>query len=357
MDKRTLRIGASEAPAALGLDEFTSPARYAAQKLGLVERDPDNDATRLGRVLEHGVAQDFCDRHSVRLRSWPSTKSTTTPWLSATPDRVIFPDDMSHDFRQRFDIERNEVVLLECKTTGLASYQPPRKLAQVWGAPLTDQVPGKYVVQTQVQGRVMGEELADLGFFVGRVFVSALLPSRGTVDYIVRVDPELGASIVGRLDHFVDEYLVKELSPPPETEDDWRMIGDLLRRDHRGEKTTIKATPGTKEHDALTRFAVHHRALELHGIGKEQARAELIQLIGNGYALEADEVGRVLLTSPREVSAPKLNKATLADDVVALADELRHLDPDNPMTARLAELLKKHTRQHTKGRVLMPYLK
>jgi len=351
MRKDLIRIGASEAAAPLGLSEWVSPTRYYAEKLGLVERDGDSEAAFLGRHVEHSVASAFAEKHDVRLSPWASVRSVARPWLGATPDRVIFPDDMSEAFRRTFDVERDEIVLLEVKTTGLASYQPPRKIDLKWGAPHTSDIPAGYLVQAHVQAIVMAESVEPLGLDVRKVIVPALLPGRGVVDFVVRVDWDMARNIVANLARFVDVHLVPEVPPPAEDEDDWRIFGDSLRVPM-ARKEKIHADVGTPLHDLLIRYRGYAHAEEVAKLGKAQARAALIDAIGDGYGVEADNIGSVILTSPKEVTTPKIAKAAFADSVLAEVKE-----HDGELADRIRALAAAHTHARPTGRVLRPYFK
>lgn len=358
MKKELIRIGASESAAPLGLDEWTSPSRFFARTLKLIDRDDESEAAFLGKHVEHGIADAFAATHDVRMQRWPSVRSTRKRWLGATPDRVIFPDDMSDQFRRRFQVDDpNEVVLWEGKTTGLGSYQPPRKLEQVWGAPMSDQVPARYVVQVQMQMEVMNEELSAWDQFVDKVVLSALIPGRGLVHFMIRRDVNMANQIVTRLEDFIDRHIVTEIAPPPETDEDWKLFGDMLRRPMKPGGAVLTALPGSKHYELLKLLHFYDNALDVAELGKAQTRAKLIEAIGDDYAIAADDLGKVILTNPKEVGAPKLNKSHLADDVVGLVEELKHLEPDNTLLRRLEAMIASNTRAAVTGRVLRPYWK
>lgn len=366
MKRGDIVIGASEAATALDLDDYRTPLQLYAEKVGLIDRDDeDTEAAWLGRHLEHSIADAFAEKHDVILATSPSLRATSKPWLRATPDRLILPGGMSQSFRRAFDIDPDEVVGIEIKTTGLASFKPARKLAEEWGAPGSDVVPQRYVVQTLVQAGVVNEHLvarersplmpmlvdARPDLVVRRVLVVALLPGRGLVEYVVRSDPSAVAAVVGALDLFVEQHLVPEVPPAPQTADDWRILGDALRRKADPAKVVRKIDDAD---DPVSIAVGAHLAataqLEAAEIEKARLRARLIEIIGDGYAVETP-MGKALLTAPSEKSTPRLSSKAFADDVIEVINEEAKLAP-SPLTTRLLDLVEKHTKSHTTGRTL-----
>lgn len=377
MKRGDIVIGASEAATALDLDEHRTPLQLYAEKVGLIDRDDeDSEAAWLGRHLEHSIADAFAEKHDVILAASPSLRAMSKPWLRATPDRLILPGGMSQSFRRAFDVEPDEIVGIEIKTTGLASFKPPRKLAEDWGAPGSDVVPQRYVVQTLLQALVVNEHLripreivagrsrpskptplmpliidTREDIVVRKVIVVALLPGRGLVDYVVKADPSASAAVVGGLDLFVEQHLVPEVPPAAVTADDWRILGDALRRKADPAKVVRKIDdPDDPVSIAVGAHLAASAQLEAAEIEKARLRARLIEVIGDGYAVDTP-MGRALLTAPSEKSTPRLSSKAFADDVIEILNEEAKLAP-SPLTSRLLDLVAKHTKSHTTGRTL-----
>lgn len=95
-------IGGSDAAAIVGLNEYASPFSVWADKRGLTEDKPDNEAMRQGRDLEDYVAQRFCAETGKRVKRCNYTLyNPLYPFAHANIDRSIVGENAG----------------LECKTT------------------------------------------------------------------------------------------------------------------------------------------------------------------------------------------------------------------------------------------------
>lgn len=65
---RRTGITGSDAAAIVGLDRYRSPFDVYADKLGLKQEQPDNEAMRQGRDLEEYVASRFCEQTGKKVR-------------------------------------------------------------------------------------------------------------------------------------------------------------------------------------------------------------------------------------------------------------------------------------------------
>lgn len=93
--RRSLGIGASEAPAVLGASRFGSPYSVVAEKMGLGE-PPDVDALRWGIRFEKWIVCDFADETGRRVDHNTSLlQSRVFPFIIATPDG--FQESEDHD--------------------------------------------------------------------------------------------------------------------------------------------------------------------------------------------------------------------------------------------------------------------
>lgn len=95
-------IGASDVPAIFGLG-FVSPARFAAQKRGILPRDPEpstpGDPRAVGNRLEAAALAEYVEHHGTpgetgclhtRITRWTHP---TIPWLAVSPDALVTPDE------------------------------------------------------------------------------------------------------------------------------------------------------------------------------------------------------------------------------------------------------------------------
>lgn len=102
LNLRRRSIGGSDAAAIVGLNEYASPFSVWADKRGLTEDKPDNEAMRQGRDLEDYVAQRFCSETGKRVKRCNYTLyNSSYPFAHANIDRSIVGENAG----------------LECKTT------------------------------------------------------------------------------------------------------------------------------------------------------------------------------------------------------------------------------------------------
>lgn len=139
-EARSQCIGASEIAAAAGLSPYQTALELYARKRNELPPIEDNDAMRMGRLLEPVVKAEFVRSSGLALRD-PNPPMFIHPdfnVISATPDGII-----------------DDATLLECKT---ASW----RMKGFWGDEDTDAVPDHYLCQTQAQMAVMGADLVHL---------------------------------------------------------------------------------------------------------------------------------------------------------------------------------------------------
>jgi len=96
-----IEIGSSDAPVIMGVSPHLTPWQLWAQKLGMIEPPPENEAMRWGSHLEQRVAEGFIKehlaQHIVGIKSgWTFSPhrtwhATDRKWQRATPD-VIYTD-------------------------------------------------------------------------------------------------------------------------------------------------------------------------------------------------------------------------------------------------------------------------
>lgn len=152
-------IGASDVPAIFGLG-FVSPARFAAQKRGIIARDPEpstpSDPRAVGNRLEAAALAEYVEHHSTPGE--PSRLYTgitrwthpTIPWLAVSPDALMMPDESPFG---------DVLGLVQCKiprmVSALAEYAPDRPegygLAATLADPQGPAVPRDYALQCLVE--------------------------------------------------------------------------------------------------------------------------------------------------------------------------------------------------------------
>lgn len=140
--ERRLGIGGSDAAAILGLSKWRTPYDVYADKLGLVDEAPDNEAMLWGRLQEPLIRQQYADR---------TGRAVTVPGSS-----LVHP---VHGFmRANLDGATDDQRVFEAKTA---------RTAQDWGEPGTDEVPQAYLLQVQHYMIVTGFAVADVAVLIG----------------------------------------------------------------------------------------------------------------------------------------------------------------------------------------------
>ena len=154
-------IGASDVPAIFGLG-FVSPARFAAQKRGILPRDPEpstpDDPRAVGNRLEAAALAEYVEHHGTpgetghlhtRITRWTHP---TVPWLAVSPDALATDGSL--------DDESTDVLgLVQAKIPrspgALLDYAPDRPEGYGIAATLADQrgpaVPRDYALQCLVE--------------------------------------------------------------------------------------------------------------------------------------------------------------------------------------------------------------
>ena len=97
-------LGASEAPAACGIDSHKTPLLLANEKWGTVDAEPTGEAARWGQLLEPIIIEEVGRRLETKPQANQQTfQHDSIPFLIATPDAFIEIDGV--------------VVPLQVKTT------------------------------------------------------------------------------------------------------------------------------------------------------------------------------------------------------------------------------------------------
>lgn len=142
---RTDFIGSTDAGTIAGLDPYKSRLQLYYEKRGEIEPDPAGDAAYFGNLLEDIVASVYAERSGCKVRRVNKRRyHKENPWMAAQIDRDIVGTKKQ----------------LECKT---ASFM----LRDTWGKPGTDEVPERYLLQTQHALAVTGNEVCDLAVLIG----------------------------------------------------------------------------------------------------------------------------------------------------------------------------------------------
>ena len=206
LKEREYGIGASEVGAILGLSPFETPFSLWLKKTKQVEPDPENQAMKMGHLLEPVVAQLWEEATGEKvIKASAADIIYVHPeydFMRATPDRVV----------------RGRKKLLECKTT----------VTEVDG----DDIFPHWLAQCQFQMYVTGIHDVDLAWLVkGRYFGYINVP----------YDPEFAEFIAERVKEFWNDCVIGGKEPDLISVNDFAMKGS-------DPGTTIDADEETLSH-------------------------------------------------------------------------------------------------------------
>lgn len=214
---RTKYIGGSDIGAILGLSKFRTPLEVWMEKTGKETKLLDSLPLRFGSFAEEFVASEYARStgsellHDERIYIHP-----THSFMSAHIDRFVLGDE----------ITKLPTRILECKTAN------PFTRSE-WGEPGTDQVPMSYLCQCIWYMAITNIEQCDLAVLFG---------NNDFRIYEIARELELEGLVIEKAQHFWNEYVLKDIPPPPQTETDYQTL--FKRSDP---SKTIEATSKTVE--------------------------------------------------------------------------------------------------------------
>ncbi len=210
-EARRTFIGASDAPAVLGISPWATPLDVWADKLNLGQRFEGNLSTDMGHALEELIAREWQRVNKVwsLWRPGLTLRHEEFPHIAASVDGVANPPlDATTDE----ETIRNAEELVECKYVGPT-------VAWQW----RDGVPVYVQAQCQVQMAVTGAK---------RVHVAALIVDYGPQFFTAAIerDDAVIDEIVGRLNQFWAEHIETQQRPDIDLAWNAHKVSDALAR-------------------------------------------------------------------------------------------------------------------------------
>jgi putative phage-type endonuclease len=188
-------IGGSDAAAIVGLDRYRSPFDVYANKLGLKQEQPDNEAMRQGRDLEEYVASRFCEQTGKKVRRRNAIlQHPEHLWMLGNIDRWVVGENAG----------------FEAKTTSVLNRA---KFSQ-------GEFPPSYYVQCMHYMAVTGAE---------RWYLAVLVLNKAFhIFEIERDEAEIEALITAEK-YFWENHVLKQIPPAPDgTESTSELIKQLF---------------------------------------------------------------------------------------------------------------------------------
>lgn len=172
-------IGGSEAAALVGLSKWASPFSVWADKLGMTEAKPENEAMRIGKDLEEYVAKRWSEATGKKVRRENNFLiNPQYPFAHATVDRLVIGEDAG----------------LECKTTSRLNVKRFKGV----------EFPEEYYVQCV-------HYLACVG--CARWHLAVLVLGEGFYEFTLERDEEEIAALMAEEERFWTEYVLAKKSP------------------------------------------------------------------------------------------------------------------------------------------------
>lgn len=319
LELRKSGIGASELPAVLGLDPYTTPIDVYALKTGLIASDAGNVNTRLGDLMEPVLLTLYGEMRSAVVYPSPGTlRHSAEPWLLATPDAVA-----------------GDVAPIPPGHVGWAPVAPIDRVVEVkhrghwnrsgWGVAGTDQVPDSVAIQVHAQLAVTGYAFGDVAVLIGGGDLRF---------YRIHADECLMATALEIGRHFWTHHVQARVIPPATPQDNEK-LGRLLRQ------STELLKPATMEVEcALAELRDIRIRMKEDQLERDRLEAVLKAYIGADAGVQGD-AGRVTWKTSRPGSTT---------DWAAVA-KLLNERYDCPL---YAEIVQQHSREVPGSRRFLP---
>jgi len=194
---RSKYLGGSDIGAILGLSRFRSPLEVWMEKTGKEVKKLDSLPLRFGSFAESFVASEYSRSliHDESIYVHPEYS-----FMSAHIDRFVLEDSSSSS--------SSPTRILECKTAN------PFSLGD-WGEVGSDEVPLTYLCQC-----IWYMAITDLN----RIDLAVLFGNADFRIYEISRDLELESTILQKANFFWNEYVLKDVPPPAQSEADCQTL-------------------------------------------------------------------------------------------------------------------------------------
>lgn len=246
-EDRRRGIGSSDVATILGLNPWATPYDLWLVKTGQAAGPQENEAMRIGTVLEEGVLALAADRLGERIVKPTSTFVGCHPYMRANVDGMV-----------RQAKRGSEIV--EAKTTGTTAQ---------WGDEHTAEVPEHVKAQVMFQMMCASSDVAHIACLQGDYGLRLKM-------YRVGFDAEYAEYIGERVTRFW-EHNVLGLVPPEGTP-----TLEVLKRLRRDEQAAVVQI----DPDLFVQDAAAQRLLREVSAAADESRARLIAALGQATAGE-----------------------------------------------------------------------
>lgn len=189
--RRLAGITATDVAAIVGVHPYRSRIDIWLEKRGQAPEWVDTERSRWGDLLEPVIRSDYAERHGVRVEVPGTLAHPQRDWLLATPDGIVYQIGSAEPERG-----------LEIKTH---TY----RVAHLYGAPGTDEVPLHELCQCAINLAVTGLERWDLVPFI----------DGQPTEYTILRDEELIAGLTEQCERFLVDNVHGGAVPEPDGSD------------------------------------------------------------------------------------------------------------------------------------------
>ena len=190
--ERAKGLGSSDAGTVMGVSPFSTPLDLWKIKLGIAPPIPETDAMRNGHFLEPAVAEFFAAKSHSTIDyttegDWIAADDQR-PYLRVSPDRLFWPEGVEQTPENR--------LVLEIKSTS--------KLVD------PDNLPLYWICQIQYQMGILGVKMGVIAWITAFPKLQ--------MDYKwIQFNPAFVNHLIGVLDKFWNENILKGIQPEPIT--------------------------------------------------------------------------------------------------------------------------------------------
>lgn len=286
---RTKYLGGSDIGPILGLSRFRSPLEVWLEKTNKEVKRKDSLHLRFGHYSEEFVASEYSRATGYELLHDESIfVHPEHSMFCAHLDRLVMSDGLNSAPNK----------ILECKTASPFS-------SADWGDVGSDEVPLSYLCQVAWYQAITGINQADLAVLFGN--------SDFRIYQITR-DKDLEKMILQKALHFWNEYVLKDLPPPPQSEADCQALF------HKGDSSkSIEAKSETLE--LTKRLQILNGEIEVREEEISVIKQSIMSQLGEAEALTYQ--GKVLATWKSPKPSFRIDGKRLEDEHPEIANNYK----------------------------------
>jgi putative phage-type endonuclease len=264
LHSRTFGLTGTDISAIMNANPYKTPFSVWMDKTGQSKPVEDNEAMRIGRIIEPGLRADAIERVGMIYEAPGCLQSRKSPIICGTPDGM----------------REGIPWIYEFKTQGTTNRFASNLFPDEWGESGTDMVPIHYLYQCMWYMALTGADQAEL---------VAFLAGNGIREYTIQRDEEIIGLMIERGERFWRDHI--EGGVVPEVDGSEGCSEWLLRKHPHADKgRVIEADPVLE--DLISKLA-RYKSLEKTAAEEiDLAKAQIQAIIGDAYKVKS-RVGSV----------------------------------------------------------------